>query len=442
MRLDSLRSRLILAALVWVLLATILGGLALSASFRRTVADSFDQRAVSLLNTLIGTTEVAEDGTLSSARPLGDPQFDTVYSGWYWLVSDGSRILLSSRSLWDLDLTPNRPPPSATAAIRTLRDPQGRTLRVFEQTLAFPGTDVPLTFMLTADGDALARELAEFNLLLWGSLAALGVGLVIAVVVQVSFGLRPVKQLADEVGSVRKGRTARLSPTGTRELDLLVDEVNTLIDHNRAHLKRARSNAGDLAHALKTPLAVLRSRLAEGTPAEADEERELVHVMQRIIDRQLSRVAASGPRLGSSTSIAPAVAAVLKGMSKIYAERSLDLKSDVAPTLLFAGDDEDLEEMLGNLLDNACKWARSQVRVSAARTGATIVLTVEDDGPGMNDTQIALAIERGQRFDSSVPGSGLGLAIVSDLIELYGGRLRLARSDLGGLRVEVEVPGA
>lgn len=442
MRPDSLRARLILAALVWVLLASALGGVALSISFRNTVEHSFEQRALALLTTLVGTTEVAPDGTLSSSRPLGDPQFDRVYSGWYWLIVGNERMLLSSRSLWDLELKPVRSPVSATPTIRRLRDSQGRDLLSFEQTLVLPGADMPLTFMLTADEEALDREIAEFNLLLWGALSALGIGLVVAVVVQVGFGLRPLKQLAAEIGQVRQGSASRLTSTGTRELDLLVDEINTLIDHNRAHLTRARGHAGDLAHALKTPLAVLKSRLAAGAPADVDEERELVQMMQKIIDRQLSRVAAAGPRRGASTPVEPTVVAVLRGMRKIHADRLLTLDSTTDPSTLFAGDDQDLEEMLGNLLDNACKWAATRVHTTAVSDAGRVTITVTDDGPGMSDTQIALAIERGQRFDSSVPGTGLGLAIVSDLVDLYGGKLRLSRADIGGLKAELVLPAA
>ncbi len=442
MRPESLRARLILAALVWVLLATLLGGIALSMTFRRSVEHSFDQRAIALLAMLIGTTEVQADGTLVTRRPLGDAQFDRVYSGWYWLIARDDQVLLSSRSLWDLKLAPVTAAISALPQVRRLKDPQGRDLRVFEQTLELPGAALPLTFMLTADETALDDEIGEFNLLLWGALAALGVGLIAAVVVQVGFGLRPVKRLAGEVVQVRQGSAARLSPTGTRELDVLVEEMNSLIDHNRAHLQRARAHAGDLAHALKTPLAVLNSQLATGVPVALEEERELVRIMQKIIDRQLSRVAAAGPRRGASTRVQPTVAAVLRGISKIYAERRLELDSETATELLFAGDDQDLEEMLGNLLDNACKWARSRVRVTCHEAAGHLRIVIEDDGPGMNDTQIALASERGQRFDSSVPGSGLGLAIVCDIVDLYGGKLSLSRSGLGGLKVELELPKA
>lgn len=442
MRPDSLRARLILAALVWVLLASALGGMALSITFRNTVEHNFEQRALALLATLVGTTEIAPDGTLASSRPLGDPQFDRVYSGWYWLVADGDRVLLSSRSLWDLELRPAPASVSATPAIRRVADSQGRPLLSFEQTLLLPDAAAPLTFMLTADEAELHREIAEFNLLLWGALGALGLGLVVAVVVQVGFGLRPLKDLALKIGEVRHGTAPRLTPTGTRELDLLVDEINTLIDHNRAHLKRARGHAGDLAHALKTPLAVLKSRLADGTSANVDEERELVNVMHKIIDRQLSRVAAAGPRRGASTPVEPTVAAMLRGMRKIHADRSLAMESSIDPAALFAGDDQDLEEMLGNVLDNACKWAASRIHIAAATSAGRVTIMVADDGPGMSDTQIALAIERGQRFDSTVPGSGLGLAIVSDLVDLYGGKLRLSRAEMGGLKAELELPAA
>jgi signal transduction histidine kinase len=435
--LGSLRARLLLAALSWVVVAIPLGGVALALSFRSVITEKFDDQLGSLLLLLIGSAEATPAGEIGIARPLADPRFQQAYSGWYWVIRSGDRQVLRSRSLWDLAFYADVAPISATPRLRTIRDSLGADLRVLQQTVALPGVPSPVTFAVAGDLASLHEEARAFNRLLWFWLLALGAGLALAVVTQVSLGLKPLRRVAAEVEHIRTGDARQLSNTGLREIDALVHEVNTLIDQDRAQLERARTNAADLAHALKTPLAVLRSS-AEGE--ERNEQLEQLDSMQRIIERQLARAASAGPRRGVATAVNPVAEALVGGMRRIHAERNLDVRYQAVGAPLFAGDAEDLEEMLGNLLDNACKWARSEVAATAESRDGRLLIQIDDDGPGLTEAQATLARERGRRFDSEAPGSGLGLAIISDLATLYGGALELTRAALGGMRATLLLP--
>jgi signal transduction histidine kinase len=435
-RIGSLRVRLFVAALVWLAIAIPLGGIALAVSFRTITAEDFDDRLQDLLLMLIGSAEVRPSGEIALARSFPDPRFDQVYSGWYWIVVSGDQTL-RSRSLWDQPF-PLEPRTASTQAIkRTFVDAAGADVRIVERTVELPGASHPATFAVTGNLEQLHAEVRSFDRLLWLSLIVLGAGLLLAVASQVAIGLRPLRAVAREIDRIRIGQQSHLSATGLREIDVLVEQINTLIDHDRKQLERSRGNAADLAHALKTPLAILRSSF-QGP--EHDEQRAQLDTVQRLIDRQLARAASAGPRPGLAAEVEPILRALIDGMGRMHAERRLELAYESAPGLRFAGDTEDLEEMLGNVLDNACKWARTRVRASAAVAGNELRITIDDDGPGMNDIESQRATERGLRFDEKTPGSGLGLAIVSDLTQMYGGRLEISRSPLGGTRVALQLP--
>ena len=437
LRANSLRARLLLAALAWIVIAIPIGGVALAFSFRSVVADEFDDRLRSHLLTLIGAVEVAPDGALALVQALNDDRFEQVYSGWYWIVAPEGDTPLRSRSVWDLpfEVAPQRV--SATPQFRTFEDASDNAVRIAQQTVRLPGRSAPVTFAVSGNLEQVNDAVRDFNRLLWLSLFALGVGLVVAIVTQVSFGLRPLKRVAQEIERIRGRKQTHLRETGLSDIDLFVKQVNTLIDHDRAQLERSRGNAADLAHALKTPLAILRSSFSG---AEHDEQRAQLDDVQRLIDRQLARAASAGPRPGVVTNVADTLRAMVTGMHRMYASRALQLDFTCSPGVQFAGDAEDLQEMLGNLLDNACKWARTRVLVTAVLKDERLVVTVEDDGPGMTDAQASRATTRGQRFDEQTPGTGLGLAIVSDILAMYEGSMELSHSDLGGARVCLRLP--
>lgn len=438
-RLKSLRSRLLLGALIWVVCASIAGGFALSYAFRSAAQDAFDARLSSLVAILIGLVDVGPNGQLSLARPIGDPEFDRVYSGWYWLVADEAGIRLRSRSLWDLALDVKSTRVAATPSIATMRDPLGREIRIATQRVVLPGASTPVTFVVTGDADALRAEIRHFDFVLRIALGALGLGLLLAVLMQIRFGLRPLERLASEVQAVRTGRSERLPALDTAELDGVVAEVNSLIEHNRRVVERARASASDLAHALKTPLAIMKS-LEEDAGDTGRERMRQLDAMERIVTRHLARASAAGPGRRAATPIAPIVDQIANGLARVHAERDLQIANELPLDASYPADREDLEEILGNLIENACKWATRRVRVSGYADASHLHVIVEDDGPGLPEEQAKRAVDRGVRFDESGSGSGLGLAIVTDLVSLYGGGLALSGSELGGLKAQVSLP--
>lgn len=438
-RTRSIRARLLSIALVWAVALALGGGWALSYAFRTTAERAFDARLTSLLFVVVGLVELDERGELRVERGIGDPQFERVYSGWYWLVRDEEGVKLRSRSLWDLSFTVPTLSVSANPTLWSERDPLGRPIRIAAQSVVLSGATRPVTFAVTGDLEALHEETRRFDWVLRIALAALGLGLVLAVFLQARYGLRPLQEVAHQVERVRKREAQRLEESGTRELDMLIEEINSLIEHNRRLVERARASAGDLAHALKTPLAIMQSATTQDSPL-AREQREQIAAMERIITRHLARASAAGPGNHPPVPIASIVSQLIRGLNRIHAERGLNVESRVAEDLSYAADRQDLEEMIGNLIENAYKWARHKIVVGAHRTENRLVLAVEDDGPGIPETRAELATERGTRLDESAPGSGLGLSIVRDLAEIHGGTVKLEPSPLGGLRAELQLP--
>lgn len=430
----SLRARLLASALAWVICASLLGGFALSYAFKSASQEVFDSRLESLLSILIGLAEVNPSGELFLARELGDPEFSRVYSGWYWLVQSDDRTLLRSRSLWDLQLATRPLPTSATPTLWTQTDPLGRPLRIAGQRVELPGAPAPLTFIVTGDAETLARESQRFDWVLRASLAALGLGLILAVVVQVSFGLRPLRRLAQQTEAVRKGSSQQLVRTGTNEIDMVVDEVNSLIEHNRRVVERNRATAADLAHALKTPLTIMQSA------DTLDDARAPIANMERLITRHLVRSATAGPGHHAPVLLLGIAQDLVRGLSRVFADRNVETRIEIAADLAFRGDKEDLEEILGNLLENAFKWAKAQVVIVARVTDGKLFIYVDDDGPGIDAGDTVFATRRGMRLDEQTPGTGLGLSIVTDIAAIYHGELQLTRSMLGGLRACVTLP--
>lgn len=424
---------------MWVVCASVAGGWALSYAFRSAAQDAFDARLSSLVAVLIGLVDTRSNGELELARPLGDPQFEQVYSGWYWLVADETNARLRSRSLWDLTLDIPAAPLAATPSITSARDPLGREIRVAAQRVILPGKSAPVTFVVTGDLASLRAEIRHFDFVLRIALGALGVGLLLAVLVQIRFGLRPLERLASEIEAVRTGRSDRLPALETEELDDVVAEVNSLIAHNRRVVERARSSASDLAHALKTPLAVMKSLETDEDGAARERSAQLA-AMERIVTRHLARASAAGPGRVAPISLAPIVDEISRGLARVHAHRKLEINNEIRREASYPADREDLEELLGNLIENACKWAARCVRVSDHEDDDRLVIVIEDDGPGMPAEQAKHATDRGVRFDQRASGSGLGLAIVTDLVTLYEGELTLSQSDLGGVRAQVALP--
>ncbi len=440
----SLRWRLIQAACGWVLALTALGGVALALSFKSTVTRTFDEALAEELRTLVGSVETAADGTWWLRRQPDNPRFGSIYSGHYWQVTEGEGKLLRSRSLWDESLPPDQGPAQAgPPRIVSVDGPNGQALRMIQQRVTLPRLAQTLSLQIASSREGLDAQVARFSGLLALALVTLALGLIVAVWLQVGYGLRPLRRLAVELRAVREGRRDALAKTYPTEIAPLVDELDAVLDHNRRLVERARSSSADLAHALKTPLSVVAAELhAPGNDWRTVVDQE-TRRMRNLIDRHMARAATVGAQAhGQRTALAPVVDAVIAVMRRIHADRQLDFQAVVPPDLAFAGEREDLEEVLGNLLDNAGKWAGRQVTVSARPDADRLIIEIDDDGPGLADEQREAGVRRGQRFDQLVPGSGLGLAIVDDIVASYAGHMDLATTPAGGLRVRLELPAA
>ncbi|ABC23983.1 sensor histidine kinase [Rhodospirillum rubrum] len=426
--------------------------LVISYAVAETLERGFDETLAALVDTLTAAAEITDDGTLVLLRDPGDPRFTRAYSGWYWQMTWGDQVV-RSRSLWDQTLVRGEHASDAIHIHRE-RDPRGRPLEVVERDIFPPrpaaGTPPPslpaqpVHVMVAGDRTGIEGEIARLQGLLALCLAGLGGGLLAATFAQVSYGLRPLDRLRAALHRARDDPSLRLEETQPGELAPLAQALNALLDHNASLIDRARAHVGNLAHGLKTPLAVLRSAADDGPTVEADMVRAQTATMGRLVERHLARARASVGQTAIFSARAPILAAARRvgaTMALIHC-RPLDITIDGAEDAAFPGAGDDLLEILGNLMDNACKWAKARVAVHAGREAGRIILTVEDDGPGLAEDEARTAPRRGARLDDSLPGHGLGLDIVADLAALHGATLTLDRSRLGGLRATLRLPPA
>lgn len=448
MRPDSLAFRLVAGAAVWSLLILAAGGFLLVSAFRDSVERSFDARLDVLLGGLIADAEITADGRLELRQQFSQPRFERPFSGLYWQITDArtGRALLRSQSLWDETLAV--PPPSEEMGIRRalVPGPRGETVRVVARDVRLPGAGTVFTFAVASSVREIEQEIARFGETIAVAVGVLVIGLIGALLIQVRYGLRPLANVERGLADIRSGRAERLSGEFPAEIAPLVTEVNQLLSHNARVVERARTHVGNLAHALKTPLSVLTneaaSAKADGTLART--VRRQTALMRRQVDHYLvrARTAATGGVLGARTPVAPVADDLVRTLRRIHRDRDYDVEVDCPADLAVRGERQDLEELLGNLLDNAFKWAERRIAITARAEDAGIVITVEDDGPGLSEEESARVLKRGARLDESVPGSGLGLSIVEDIAALYDGTFALERSPLGGVRARLVLPRA
>ncbi|MFL5333224.1 MAG: sensor histidine kinase [Geminicoccaceae bacterium] len=448
-RAGSVRLRLLAGGAILVVLALAATGVALSALFRRHVVAQFDTELVNQLNSLTAALQRHDDGTVSIRAEPGDPRFHTPYGGRYWQIEAVGKEVLRSRSLWDRDLHLAKDAPAPGELHRhEVQVPGIGELRVMERLVRFsdmPGDAIRVALaLLMAEIDSVA---ARFDELVAITLALLAMGLVAASALQVSIGLAPLARVGRSLASMRSGAATRLEGEFPLEVSALVDELNGLLAQQAHSIERAQAQAGDLAHSLKTSLQLLlieADRLGGDGRERAPAIREQAAHMQRVIDRHLVRARAQGRlRLaGPGIAVAPSVAALARVLGPVAAKRGTAIEISIAVGHRFAGDRADLEEILGNLLDNACKWADSRVSVTSSFRRGRLCIEVDDDGPGLDEKHRQAVFARGQRLDERMPGSGLGLAIAQELAVAYGGAVSLATSPMGGLAASVELPGA
>ncbi|PWC85223.1 hypothetical protein TSH100_16055 [Azospirillum sp. TSH100] len=445
---ESLRFRLLAGAAVWVALALMLAGWIIADLFQTHVRQRFEAELTNHLEQLAAVLEIDADGKPALRQPLSDPRFRRPLSGLYWQVGESAATPLRSRSLWDSVLVlPNDRVENGGLHRHDATGPANQSLIALERFVLLPERAEPVRIAVAADRAELAGVTRAFNTTLALSLAVLAAALIVAALIQVQIGLIPLSRLRGELTEVRAGRKKRFDVVMPTEIRPLVEDLNALLAHAEEVVGRGRLQAGNLAHALKTNLAVLANeagmldeRNARTVGAAMVRQVEL---MRRHVDHHMARARAAAARSvpGISTPVPDCVAALARVMRKLHAQAGLDITVDTPAGLLFAGEREDLDEMLGNLLDNACKWARGRVDVTCrAEGGGMLSITLDDDGPGLPDDCREAALEPGVRLDESTPGTGLGLAVVRDVARLYGGDVRLDASPLGGLRSVLRLP--
>ena len=440
--LSRLTSRIIALSIFWVILALLATALLITWLYRDHIEQHYDGHVFTHVEELIAAVSVERDGQVNLRTQPTDPRFYRPDSGWYWQVTVGDRLLSRSTSLGDKSLAISGLNFDENHDVQALIDANGKRVRAQVVHMSHEHLPEPITILATAPDVQIMDDVADFGNHIALSFAVLGLGLSIAVVVQVMVALRPLKAIRNSISAVKAGQVDRLPTEFPDDVQPLVDELNSLIDHNESLLKRARSQLADLAHLLNTPLTLIRNE-ARRIPTERGQLiLDQAHAMSGNIDHYLCRARASGQRnaFGYHTKIKSVINDLKFAVERMYVGREIDIKLCSKGDCTFRGEVQDLEEMLGNLLDNACKWADQKIEIRCRFEGNTLVISVEDDGPGIASDQLNSVLKRGHKLDETAPGYGQGLGIVKDIADMYGGHLVLGKSALGGLLAELHLP--
>ncbi len=446
----SLAFRVVAFSTIWAVAAMFVIATIISALFRQASERGFESLLSAHLFNLISSVGVDENGNLVGTPNLGDLRFNEPGSGWYWSVAPVSDNVEGELSSLSLTQPVASPPTSEVPFDRDFQrryfeiGPEGELLEVLESEYLLDAADRIARFRMMGNRTEFEQEISAFNRQVFVYLGLFGLGMIAINAAAILLGLQPLRRVREALAEIREGRSQRLEGEFPSEIAPLAEETNALIENNRRIVERARTQVGNLAHSLKTPLAVL---LNEGRSIGAGKGQIVVEqatAMQQQVEHYLqrARMAAQRESVVFRTPVGPTMERMTRVVQKLAREKEVSL-SLPAEEITFAGEREDLEEITGNLLENAAKWSRSRVRVAIAvpreddPAQPHFQLIVEDDGPGIPEEKAREALQRGRRLDETKPGTGLGLAIVSDLVKEYGGRLELGRSDLGGLRAVV-----
>lgn len=457
MRANSLALRLFVSATAWAVVILVITGIVLSSLYRQAVERAFDRRLGVYLRTLVADVASPEEAANEKfPSSLGEPLFELPLSGWYWQVTrtdPGKNEVRASRSLWDggLPHLQDLRVPAGPSGSREgyVSGPEDQRLRLVERNIDL-GDEGHYLVAVAGDAAEITEETRSFDQALIVTFSILAAVLLLTTMFQVRFGLAPLKRITDSLAAIRSGSAERLAGKFPEEIAPLARETNALIEANKEIVERARTHVGNLAHALKTPLSVMvNEATARGNDPFALKVKEQADIMRDQVARHLerARLAARLTVVGSITEVEPVVTALARTMEKIHRDKNIAIEVRADAQARFRGERPDLEEMLGNLVDNACKWASARVGIEVVRerpdpaSAVEVVrIVVDDDGRGLSPTEREQVAKRGRRLDETKPGSGLGLSIVVELSALYGGGLTLGTAPLGGLRAELVLP--
>jgi signal transduction histidine kinase len=448
----SIAIRLAVSAVFWSFAILLVAGLILSALYRDNTERAFDQRLLVYASNLASDL-VAPGPADRDLGPIGDPRFELPISGWYWQVGRpgaSPREVRSSKSLFGTNLAALVPARGAGQAGEIRRGygpaPDGRLLRIVERDIDL-GEDGRYVIRVAGLAEDIDRDVRRFIYALVITFSLLGLALGFTTLLQIRFGLQPLRNLRAGLSAIRRGEAERIPGEYPQDIAPLAQDLNLLLDTNREILERARTQVGNLAHALKTPLSIVVNEVENAPDDVAAKVREQATVMRDQVNYYLdrARAAALAGTLGSITEVEPVIAGLTRTFAKIYRDRDPAMEVSIPPGARFRGERQDLEEMIGNLIDNACKWSSERVAVTVEvrreDDRSRLAVLVDDDGPGLPEDSRVQVLQRGRRLDETKPGSGLGLSIVADLAALYRGSLTLKASPLGGVRAVLDLPG-
>jgi len=442
-RTGSLTRRMIVIAAVWIAALLLIGGFALDQVLRRSIDESFNNQLTFVLNSMIASSEIDPVGEVRFNRAPADQRFVEPYSGFYFQISGAGADTYASRSLWDRRLrvsnTHNDIRPHVYDSGEFGPD---EPLRIAERDVVLPRSNVKWRFQVAQSRETINNQIHQLRRTLIRSFTALGVGLLVLAALQTFYGLWPLRRVRNEVAAIRSGDKTRIGQDFPTEIRPLTEEINQLLAHSEEQAEEARRHAGNLAHALKTPLTVITNAATADSPdLDATVIRES-GAMRRQIDHHLARARAIGRRATAHAraTVWESLEAVERAVDRLYEDVTVDIAGSHKAQVRV--ERQDLDEMLGNLVENAAKYGGGRVFVTVEPKGETVDVIVEDDGPGIPEERVGELFKRGARLDTTgKPGTGLGLAIVRDVAEIYGGSVHLEESeDLGGLLARLTLP--
>jgi signal transduction histidine kinase len=433
-------------AALWIAALLLIGGFALDRVLTRSIVDSFDNQLTFVLNSMISSAEIDPTGEVRFNRQPADQRFVEPYSGLYFQISGAGADTFPSRSLWDRRLrvidAHHDVKPHLYDSDEFSSPGQAEPLRIAERDAVLPGSPVRWRFQVAQSRATINDQIAHLRLTLFWSFFALGIGLLILAALQTFYGLWPLRRVRKEVSDIRSGDKTRISDEFPSEIRPLTEEINQLLAHNEDQAEEARRHAGNLAHALKTPLTVITNAATAHSPDLADTVCREALVMRRQVDHHLARARAIGRRAAAQSRVRvwESLEAVERAVDRLYEDVTVDIAGDQQAQVRV--ERQDLDEMLGNLVENAAKYGGGRVFVTVEPHNDKVDILVEDDGPGIPEEKRGELFARGARLDTTgKPGTGLGLAIVRDVAEIYGGSVRLEESeDLGGLLARLRLP--
>ncbi|WP_420608075.1 ATP-binding protein [Novosphingopyxis sp.] len=430
-------------AALWIGVLLLGGGLALDRVLVGSVESNFDNQLNYVLTAMIASSQIDPDGEVLFNRPLGDQRFLEPNSGLYWQISGKGSPVYPSRSLWDRTLPVDIDRTYLKPHFRDVDSFQGEPLRLVERTIILPDSDTRWNFAVAQSTETVKQDVKELRSTLLISFAILGIGLVVMAALQTFYGLWPLRQVRLAIAEMRSGRKSRITDPFPEEVMPMVGELNALLDHNEKQAEEARRHAGNLAHALKTPLTVVMNAATARAPDLDQVVMRESTTMRRQVDHHLARARAVGRRghAHSRAAVWPSLESVERAVGRLYEHVRLDISGDKHAVV--ACERQDLDEMLGNLIENAAKYGGGSVFVTVEECEARVEIQIEDDGMGIPEIERERIFARGARLDTGKPGTGLGLAIVRDVAEIYEGGITLEESeDLGGLLARLWLPKA